>query len=512
MSRVYAWLGHLLPHLRLEPGIRSSDGSRLEITFFAEHSFAKPAFLEIFVPDLCIQFDPTVMVSVVFPPMQTNFGFEARASVSAGILQIILLPNKPSAQGQLFRLVVFNVACPHISRSSVHDVKAIFYDYDRAVVALSNSGVFESVVDNMGTRMPWITLSSQMPGASNVIATIQVIPASAISSPSLLLITLPGIGFSLSKNTVIFDPPSIEVSAQASFTSDADAVHSVLSIRFLSGVIAVGRLLDIRLPGTFNNAQSQLKASDSVSAAWYSSNNSLVSASVFGRFPEIFPFYPCTKAVYGHALKFAASAEVHGFEWNQDVTLAVSASMSNISFSQQAFSEHVLISVVPWFIGSDELNVYHLKPGGLEMSAYACPAVLDRFDENVCMSLNHQISTLEFRHLLNFSAVSVLPALFVRWQGYLRCLRHEVLTFETQSTGRIRLWLDGKLYADSQPLHSSNVTAAFTVEITSMNSLMLISVDYFGLASEAAATVFWSSKILPRQVRSLRVLHSVISF
>ena len=252
---------------------------------------------------------------------------------------------------------------------------------------------------------------------------------------------------------------------------------------------------------SFNVKNSSQESSDSVSAAWLFSNNSICAASVSGYFPEIYPFFPLPTASFGSALKFIASPRIHGFEWEIDTTLAVFASMSKVHFSQQKNMDHVVVSVVPMFIGSDQLSVFHLKPGGIPMSVYACPEQFVFFDETVCLSVRSQAAApLEFKPDVISASIDSLPVLFVDWRGYIKPPRQELLTLEIQVVGRIRIWLDEKLQIDSQADTFSGLIS-FSLNITHTHALMFVRMECYGRHRQISVAVFWKSKQMARQVR-----------
>jgi hypothetical protein len=505
MSTVYPWLGLRMPSLRLQPSIRGHVGSSLEISFMAERSFARAALLVISMPGLCVQFNPTKIVKIVYTAAAQFYdSFEASVTISAGSIRINLLhQSMPSVPGQLFSIVVDNVSCPSSSQSTIQNVFATLYDHNSDIIGQSNSGVFEPVAETLGISMPSISLSSQMPGASNVTVFIKIMPASVPVSPSRLVISLPGQGFLLSSNKVVFTSPSNGVLAQASVLPDSNhktSSFSVLEIRILSGSFVPRQLLDLYIPGSFSIANYSQKSSDSVSAAWLDSNNSICAASVSGQFPEIFPFFPHSSTKYGSALKFVASPQVHGFAWDTEVFFAVKASMSKVSFSQQKFSDHVVLSVSPMFVGSDQLSVFHLQQGGVVMTVLACPSLFDFPDENLCLSLFIQRNaSFEFKPQLNPVLISELSVLFVQWQGYVKPPRHELLTFEIQAVGRIRFWLDEIMQLDTRSIDFNNMVT-FSFNVTSMHSVLFVRMECVGQYSQVVAAVFWSSKQMTRQV------------
>jgi hypothetical protein len=504
MSTVYPWLGPRMPSLRLQPSIRGNDASSLEISFISERSFARAALLVITMPRMCVQFNPTKVVKIIYSAADQFYdSLEASVTIGSGIIRINLLhQSKPSVPGQLFSIVVDNVSCPLSSQSIIENVFATFYDHNSDIIGQSNSGVFEPVAETLGINMPSISLSSQMPGASNVTVFIKIMPASVPVSPSRLVISLPGQGFSLSSNKVVFTSPSSGVLAEASMLSDSNyktSAFSVLEIRILSGSFVPRQRLDLYIPGVSIVNYSQ-KSNDSVSAAWIDSNNSIFAASVSGQFPEIFPFYPQSSAQYGSALNFVASPRVHGFAWDPDVFFAVKASISKVSFFQQKFSDHVVLSVIPMFLGSDQLSVFHLQQGGVVMSALACPSLFDYPDENVCLPLFIQRNaSLEFKPQLNPVLISELSALFVQWQGYVKPPRHELLTFEIQAVGRIRFWLDEIMQLDTLSRDFNDIVT-FSFNVTSINTVMFVRMECVGQYSQVVAAVFWSSKQMTRQV------------
>jgi hypothetical protein len=503
MSEVQPWLGFRMPALSLRPGIRGHDSSSLEISFIVERSFLRSAFLVVSLPNICIQFASTDAVKFLSPPVQALHGLEASAAISTGVIRINLHhSNSTSNPGQLFRIVIENVACPSASHFIAEGLTATLIDHNSEIIGLSNNGVLEHVAESLGAMMPLISISSQMPGAANVTFSIKVKPARIPLSPSRLVITLPGIGFFLTNNNVTCAPTSNGVIAEASIVgSDIDPSVSVLDIRIWSGSFDPRSILEFQLLSSFNIKNSSQKSSDSVLAAWLFSNGSICAASVSGHFPEIYPFFPHSSASFGSALKFVASPQIHGFEWEIDTTLAIFASMSKIHFSQQKYLDHIVMSVVPMFIGNDQLSVFHLKPGGLRMSVHACPEKIIFFDETACLSLSSQAAApLEFKPDLIFNSIDKLPVLFVNWRGYIKMPRQELLTFEIQVVGRIRIWFDENLQIDSQAETFSGVIS-FSLNVTNVNSIAFVRIEFFGRHPQISVAVFWKSKRMARQVK-----------
>ena len=502
MSRTYAWLGYRMPALRLQPSIRGHESTRLEISFVAEHFFVRAALLVISVPTLCVQFAPASTVNFVSPALQTYDTYQASATIGSGLLRLSISYSTQSTQGQLFTLFIDNVACPSSSLPKVEGITATLYDHNSNIIGLSNSGTLERVAETLGVKLPQIALSSQMPGARNVTVVVKLKPADVPVSPSSLVITIPGKGFSVSNSQVLFAAPNTDaVAAVSVVASNTNTSFSVLTINISSGTFIPRQTLEFQLPNSFNNAEAAQVASNSVSAAWLFSNNSICAASISGYFPEIFPLLPPSTAQFGCKLNFIASPLVHGFEFDIDVTMAVSASMSNISFSQRKFSDHVVLTVVPAFIGRDQLSVFYLKQGGLRQSIFACPAIFEFMDENLCLSLSYQTqAALDLLPQTYAVVIDNLPVLLVQWQGYIKPLRQELLNFEVQALGRIRLWLDGILQVDAQVSRSADLVS-HSVNITSKNSLLLFRLEYVGHFPQNGATVFWSSKRMSRRVR-----------
>jgi hypothetical protein len=434
--------------------------------------------------------------------------FEANAVINSGFIRISLLQSKQiSNAGELINIVIDDVSCPSTALSVDERVSATLYDHNSDVIGLSNSGRFEMVAEALGLNMPVISLSSRMPGASNVTLNIKLRPTSVPSSPSRLLISLPGIGFSLSSSNVTFISPSSDVVAEAVIASGTINLSvSVLDIRINSGSFIPHRTVEFQLPGSFNIAELSQLPSDSVSAAWLFANNSVCAASVTGRFPEILPFHPHQNVIYGQPLQFIVSPRVHGFRWDLESMIAVSASMSSVSFFQEKRSNHIVVSVVPMFIGNDQLNVFHLSPGGVEMTILACPAIFELVShESLCLSLSVQSNaSLDFRARLNPSVMDAFPVLFVKWQGYLKTTRYELLTFQMQAYGHARIWLDGILQIDTLSQNFNGVIS-FSVNITSTNTLMYLRMECHGPFSHVATAVFWSSTRMSRQVRLTRL-------
>jgi hypothetical protein len=502
MSEVHPWLGYRLPRLSLLPGIRGHDSSSLEISFIAERSFFRTAFLVVELPSICVQFTPTHSVKFVSPTARAIHGFEASAAISTGAIRISLLHSNTSDPGQLFHMTIGNVSCPSASYPVIERLTATLIDHNSEIIGVSNNGVFEHIADSLGAKMPLISVSSQMPGATNVTVSIKVQPATIPPSPSRLVITLPGTGFFVSNSNVTCAPPSSGVIAEASIAgSDIDPSVSVLDIRIWSGTFSPRGFLEFQLFSNFNIKNSSQKSSDSISAAWLFSNNSICAASVSGHFPEIYPFFPLPTASFGSALKFIASPRIHGFEWEIDTTLAVFASMSKIHFSQQKNLDHVVMSVVPMFIGSDQLSVFHLKPGGIPMSVYACPEQFVFFDETVCLTVRSEAAApLEFKSDVISTSIDSLPVLFADWRGYIKPPRQELLTFEIQVVGRIRIYFDEKLQIDSQADTFSGLVS-FSLNITYTNALIFVRMECYGRHRQVSVTVFWTSKQMARQVR-----------
>ena len=79
-------------------------------------------------------------------------------------------------------------------------------------------------------------------------------------------------------------------------------------------------------------------------------------------------------------------------------------------------------------------------------------------DENLCLSLSYQTqAALDLLPQTYAVVIDKLPVLLVQWQGYIKPLRQELLNFEVQALGRIRLWLDGILQVDAQVSGSADL-------------------------------------------------------
>jgi hypothetical protein len=163
-----------------------------------------------------------------------------------------------------------------------------------------------------------------------------------------------------------------------------------------------------------------------------------------------------------------------------------------------------MLSVVPMFIGNDLLNVYHLKQGGVQMDVFACPAVFDISPENFCLQLSSRSNaTLDFGPQSTPGIMNELPVLFVKWHGYIKATRLELVTFEIQASGRFRLWLDERLQVDKAAEHS-NGPISFSVNITSPNHLLFLRMECHGQFSDLSAVVSWRSKRMNQQVTLVR--------
>ncbi len=202
-------------------------------------------------------------------------------SLTSNVLTLTFTANS-IAGGLGISITVSGFVNPAATQEAYSDVAAAVTNSFGVIQSRATNRTFPAIVDgSMGTSAPTIALSSVIRGATGVVMTVTLQPATAVPSTGKFVVTLSGSGLACSGCGVAFSSPAGASASAAVFSG------TVMTVTLTAGTFNANALIVFTVSGVTNPTAAQV-ARTNVASAVTSSSGVIQGQSAAGTFPAIF--------------------------------------------------------------------------------------------------------------------------------------------------------------------------------------------------------------------------------
>jgi len=221
--------------------------------------------------------------TLVSPSLTATSGASLSApSLTSNVLTLTFTANS-IAGGLGISITVSGFVNPAATQEAYSDVAAAVTNSLGVIQSRATNRTFPAIVDgSMGTSAPTIALSSVIRGATGVVMTVTLQPATAVPSTGKFVVTLSGSGLACSGCGVAFSSPASGASASAAVFSG-----TVMTVTLTAGTFNANALIVFTVSGVTNPSAAQA-ARTNVASAVTSSSGVIQGQSAAVTFPAIF--------------------------------------------------------------------------------------------------------------------------------------------------------------------------------------------------------------------------------